>query len=270
MSSWTIGTFGTNGIRIQYLRTGGAKPPLILLHGLSGSGACWGPLARALEDEYDVVMPDARGHGGTSTPPSGYRYEDFAGDVVGLINGLGLVDPILLGHSMGGMTAAVVATRSAPKIRALILADPTFLDPDRQREVYESGLADQHRRFLGLAKDEALAEVRVRYARRDPELIGLTVAARMNTRAVAFEVLAPPNPEYRGLIAGIRIPTLLVIPQKGVVSKETAQELKNLNPGLYVEQILQAGHGLQYDQPKRFEMTVASFLRSLPRYHSSL
>jgi pimeloyl-ACP methyl ester carboxylesterase len=50
----------TIGINIHYLRTGGPKPPLVLLHGLTGSGACWIPLARALEGEYDVVMPDAR------------------------------------------------------------------------------------------------------------------------------------------------------------------------------------------------------------------
>jgi pimeloyl-ACP methyl ester carboxylesterase len=62
-------------------------------------------LARAFEAEFDVVMPDARGHGNSSTPLNGYRYEDHARDVVGLIQGLGLAAPVLLGHSMGGMTA---------------------------------------------------------------------------------------------------------------------------------------------------------------------
>src|SRR5450631_537721 len=109
MSNWTTAICEANGIDIHYLRTGGAKPPLVLLHGLTGSGACWSPLARTLEAEFDVVMPDARGHGNSSTPLNSYRYEDHARDVVGLIQGLGLAAPILLGHSMGGMTAAVVA-----------------------------------------------------------------------------------------------------------------------------------------------------------------
>jgi pimeloyl-ACP methyl ester carboxylesterase len=73
-----------------------------------GSGACWAPLARTLEDEFDVVMPDARGHGGSSAPHHGYRYDDLANDVVGLMRGLALSRPVLLGHSMGGMTAAVL------------------------------------------------------------------------------------------------------------------------------------------------------------------
>src|SRR5277367_4260590 len=103
MTSWVSGVCDANCINIHYLRTGGPKPPLLLLHGLTGSGACWIPLARAIADEYDVVMPDARGHGNSGTPLDGYRYEDYASDVVGLIQGLGLAVPVLLGHSMGGM-----------------------------------------------------------------------------------------------------------------------------------------------------------------------
>jgi N-formylmaleamate deformylase len=127
MTNWVTGVCETNGIDIHYLRTGGPKPSLVLLHGLTGSGACWIPLARGLEGEYDVVMPDARGHGDSSTPLGGYRYEDYAGDVVGLIQELGLTAPVLLGHSMGGLTAAVVASQSATAIRGVVLADPTFL-----------------------------------------------------------------------------------------------------------------------------------------------
>ena len=50
MNNWMIGVCEANGINIHYLRTGGYKPPLVLLHGLTGSGACWTPLARALEE----------------------------------------------------------------------------------------------------------------------------------------------------------------------------------------------------------------------------
>ncbi len=71
MTTWIRGVCETNGIRIHYLRTGGGKPPAVLLHGLMGSGACWTLLARALEGEFDVVMPDARGHGGSTAPHHG-------------------------------------------------------------------------------------------------------------------------------------------------------------------------------------------------------
>jgi N-formylmaleamate deformylase len=166
MTSWMTGGCEANGINIHYMRTGGSKPPVVLLHGLTGSGSCWSPLARTLQGEYDVVMPDARGHGSSSTPLTGYRYEDYAADVVALIQGLGLAAPVVLGHSMGGMTAAVVASQVGSGVRAVILADPTFLSLQRQREVHESDVIEQHRRLLSLDKEQVLAQARVRHAHR--------------------------------------------------------------------------------------------------------
>lgn len=264
MTNWMSETCEANGINIHYLRTGGCKPPLVLLHGLTGSGACWIPLARALEGEYDVVMPDARGHGSSSTPPNGYRYENHASDAVGLIQELGLTAPVLLGHSMGGMTAAVVASQIGMAIRGVVLADPTFLNCQRQREVHESDVVEQHRRLLGLSKSEVLAQLKARHPHRSSEFIELIAEARLQTRIGAFDVLTPPNPEFHELVSTIYIPILLVIGDNGaVVPLETARELQNLNPRLVVEQIQDVGHALPYDQPKRFEAVVRSFLRSV-------
>ena len=269
MKSWITGFQETNGISVHYLRTGGDKPPLILLHGLTGSGACWTPLARSLEKEYDVVMPDARGHGNSSTPLQGYRYEDHAADVMGLIRGLGLSAPILLGHSMGGMTAAVVAGLAAnaglaaKSIRGVILADPTFLSAERQREVYDSDVAEQHRRLLAQDRGAVLADLRSRHTRRSPEIVELIASARLQTRMAAFDVLTPPNPEYRPLLSTIDVPILFVIGDAGVVSLETVGELQSRNSGIRVELIPGAGHGVQYDQPERFEAVVRPFLSSV-------
>lgn len=140
-AGWDAGICPANGIDIHYQRTGGDKPSLIALHGLIGSGACLSPLARALEADFDVILPDARGHGRSSAPEKGYLYSDLAGDVVGLIQQLKLKAPILAGHSMGGMMAAAVASQLATAARAVILIDPTFISPQWQREVYESDLA---------------------------------------------------------------------------------------------------------------------------------
>ena len=260
MASWESAVCTVNGIELHYLRTGGGRPPVILLHGLTGSGACWSPLAHALEADFDVIMPDARGHGASSAPPSGYRYEDHAGDVIGLIHALGLDTPVLLGHSMGGMTAAVVAAQIGAGPGKLILADPTFLSPQRQREVFESDAVEQHRRLLSLDRDEALAEALARHPQRSREVVELVTEARLSTPIRAFAVLTPPNPEYRRLVSAIDAPTLLVIADHGVVSGETARELQEIKPGLRVERIEDAGHGLPYDQPERFEAAVRSFL----------
>lgn len=261
MTNWTTGTCEVADTKIHYLRTGGAKPPLVLLHGLIGSGACWSPFARSLEDEFDIVMPDARGHGKSGAPLHGYRYEDHASDVVGLIQGLGLINPVLLGHSMGGMTAAVTASRIGSVVTGVVLADPTFLSPERQQEVYESDVGGQHRRFLGMSKDDIVAEARKRQSHRSHELLELLAEARLQTRMAAFYVLRPPNPEYRHLISEIRVPILLVIGSDApVVSPEMARELHGINPLVRIEQISKAGHGIPYDQPERLAAVTRSFL----------
>ncbi len=261
MANWTTGTCKANEIDMHYLRTGGKKPPLVLLHGLMLSGACWTPLAKALEEDYDVIMPDARGHGHSSTPNHGYYYHNLAADVVSLIDSLGLANPVLLGHSMGGMTAAVVASLHSQRLRGLILADPTFLAPQRQQEVYESDVADQHRRILKRSRDDYLAEVRTRHSHRSPEVIELFAEARFQTSIQAFEILTPPNPDYVQLIKTLEIPSLLVVGDASpVISIEMARELAGLNQHLKVIQIAEAGHAVPYDQPERFSEVVQTFL----------
>jgi N-formylmaleamate deformylase len=264
LTDWSTGDCETNGIIIHYTRTGGSKPPLILLHGLTANGACWAALAHAVEGDYDVIMPDARGHGKSSVPDYGYRYEDLANDIVGLIQALRLPPPILIGHSMGGMTAAVVASRNPELLRCLVLADPTFLSPKVQREIRDSDVADQHRRYLNMSLDDVVAEARIRHPDRSLDTIELIAKARLQTSMGAFEVLTPPNPDYTQIVSAIEVPSLLVIGgSAGVVSPDVAADLQRLNPRLQVEQIPEVGHGLHYDQPERFAVVVKSFLRSI-------
>ena len=264
MAVWKKETCQANGIDVHYLRTGGDKPSVVLLHGLMLNGACWTPLARVLEVDYDVVMPDARGHGNSSTPKHGYRYDDLAADVISLIDALRLPNPVLLGHSMGGMTAAVVANRNPKRLRGLVLADPTFLSPQRQHEVHKSDLTDQHRRILNRPAEDLLSEMQDRHCHRSREIIELFVQARLQTSIHAFEVLTPPNPDYMELINTLDIPSLLVIGDVGsVVTYDKATELARLNHHLKVVQITEASHSIPYDQPERFAVIVQNFLRSV-------
>jgi pimeloyl-ACP methyl ester carboxylesterase len=258
MATWIRGHCEANGIRIHFIRTGGGKPPVVLLHGLSGSGASWTPVARILARDFDVVMPDARGHGGSSAPRDGYRYDELANDVIGLVHALELVRPVVVGHSMGGLTAAVVASRGTGLLRGVVLVDPTFLTPERQREVYASDVAEQHRRLLGLAKSDVAADIAARHPRRSAEIVELLAEARLRTQLVAFDVLAPPNPSYRDVVGAIDAPVLLVLGDAPVVSLEMAAEL-----GLRTEQIRDAGHGVPFDQPERLAEVVATFVREL-------
>ncbi|MEZ4370538.1 MAG: alpha/beta hydrolase [Polyangiaceae bacterium] len=190
---WTRRRCDVNDISVACLRSGGDKPPLVMLHGLMGSGACWTPIARMLEAEFDVILPDARGHGGSSAPESGYLSPELASDVLGLMQALELTRPVLLGHSMGGMTAALVASWAPGLLSKLVLVDPTFLSPAYQQEVFESGVAEQHREALKCTKEELVAKALARSGGRSRELIEIQAEARLNTSFAAFEALSPPT-----------------------------------------------------------------------------
>lgn len=235
------------------------KQPIVLLHGLTANGACWNPIAAELAKRFDVVMPDARGHGRSEAPLHGYRYEDHASDVASLIEHLELKDPVLLGHSMGGMTAAVAATTLGTAVKSVILVDPTFISPQRQRDVRDSDVAEQHRRTLGMSIADIARDIRARHPHRSAEIVERLAEARLQTRMSAFDVLTPPNPEYRALVAGIEVLIMLIVSDGGVVSPETAKELEGLNPRVRTELVKEAGHGIPYDRPAQVVAAVESF-----------
>src|SRR5690349_17724209 len=113
MNRWQSEVIQINGLRLHYTRTGadasGQKPPLVLAHGFSEDGLVWTALAEQLEDKYDVIMPDARGHGQSDPAETGLGTAELASDLHGIISALGLDKPAVLGHSMGGMTTFALA-----------------------------------------------------------------------------------------------------------------------------------------------------------------
>lgn len=258
---WTDGVCRANGINIHYLRTGGNKPPLIALHGLAGNGACWAPMAHALEQHYDIIMPDARGHGQSGAPLHAYTYQDHANDVIELIRTLGIKSPYLLGHGMGGMTAAMVASRLGFAISGIILADPTFISPEWQGETYQNQLLEEHRQMLQSNKEDLFKAAKARHRYRAAAIIEHLIEARLQTSTSAFDVLIPPHPEFDELVRHIYVPTLLVLGSEGIVSADTARHLHQINPDLQYKLIADAGHGLPYDAPLQLATAIDAFLK---------
>lgn len=262
MAHWKNAFCNANGITLHYTRTGGDKPALILLHGLAASGACWAEVAHLLANDFDLIMPDARGHGKSGVPGSGYSYADHANDVIGLIRTLELSSPFLLGHSMGGMTAALAVHLRPELFRGIILADPAFLTPEMQQEVYSSDIAAQHKIIAGESREALMSDLRKRHPHRSSVTIERIARARLQTAMAAFDVLIPPLPDYNTLVSAIKVPGLLVFGDKGVITSLVAGEIQQINPFFQMVLIPGAGHGLHYDQPARFAAAVRSFIFS--------
>ncbi len=124
----------TNNLTIHIERTGGEKQPFILCHGIADNGRCMLRLAEHLAPNYDVILVDARGHGQSEAPASGYSADHHADDVAGIIRNLGLEQPILYGHSMGARTAVRFAAKYPEVLTAAILEDPVYIVPPTEEE----------------------------------------------------------------------------------------------------------------------------------------
>lgn len=124
MLKYNEGNLKIDGINIHYYRTGGNKPPFILLHGATDNGLCWTPLAELLAVKYDVIMPDAQGHGLSDRLDPAFTFESHTHQVAGLARELGIKKPLIMGHSMGADTAVNIVIEYPSLPRAIVLEDP--------------------------------------------------------------------------------------------------------------------------------------------------
>ena len=116
-------TCDANGVRLAYTVTGDvAAPPLVLLHGLTSDGSSWEQTVPLLADEWRVYVPDLRGHG-QSEWPGDYSFETMSRDLLGFMDVLGLRRATLVGHSMGGVLAYLLAEEHPNRVEALVLEE---------------------------------------------------------------------------------------------------------------------------------------------------
>ena len=107
---------------LNYMTFGDEKsPPVMIIHGLYGSGRNWGVIAKRLSDQFFVITVDLRNHGDSPWLDT-HNYHVMADDLVEVINSLN-IKPNIIGHSMGGKAAMVLALKRPNLVRNLIIAD---------------------------------------------------------------------------------------------------------------------------------------------------
>ncbi|AEH37777.1 alpha/beta fold hydrolase [Halopiger xanaduensis] len=152
---WTAGTVSANGIDHQYYRTG-EGPPVVLAHGMYDNGRRWVRLGSELADDYEVIAYDARGHGRTDAPETGYDMTNRVADLVGIVDELGLPNPVLVGHSMGAATVACAAADHPDLPRALVLEAPARFREAPQMDMETA--RERSRKLVREAQDLSLEE----------------------------------------------------------------------------------------------------------------
>lgn len=122
----TDGVVDVDGVLLHYRDSGGEDVlgvPVVLVHGMGGDGGTWNTFARRLVRRgRRVVIPDLRGHGRSGRAPS-YLFEEFGRDIEALIDHLSLSRVDIVGHSLGGHAATLVAQRRSAVVRKLVVEE---------------------------------------------------------------------------------------------------------------------------------------------------
>lgn len=261
---WQESDVLTNGIRIHYYRSGGDKPPVVMTHGITDSGRCWPLVSAALMPDYDLIAVDARGHGKSEKPESGYARQDHAADVAGLIRALELDRPALIGHSMGSNTASVVASTYPELVSALVLEDPPWRDADSDevwaRSAEWARLSEERKK---MTPEEMLQTGKAENPSWPDEVFEPWIQAKYDVSPKVFGYINEANLSWRGAAEKIQCPTLMLTadPELGArITPKVAAEIQAANPNIEVVHIPGAGHNIRREQLDAYLAAVRAFL----------
>ena len=146
-ASFAVRNITTNGATL-HVRSGGAGPAVVLLHGYGETGDMWAALAADLARDHTVIVPDLRGLGLSSKPGTGFDKKTQAGDVSGVMAALGVQQADVVAHDIGNMVAFQFAAQHPEQVRRLVLIDAPVPGVGPWEEILKNPLL-WHFRFGG-------------------------------------------------------------------------------------------------------------------------
>jgi len=230
-----------NGIKLAYERHGKGTP-LVLLHGYPLDHHLWDEVAPLLKGSFDLIIPDLRGFGESTTIDTPYTMDDFASDIAGLLDQLGIQKTAIAGHSMGGYVALAFARLYPERVNALGLVSTQILaDPPEGKERRYKTAAEVAEKGVGGVVEVMTSKFTSNpnwqaFARKTME--GQQPAAYIGTlKAMAERV------DSTSLLSSIKYPVVVVHGDADVlIPIERAREVKALLPEAHLVEISGAGH----------------------------
>jgi N-formylmaleamate deformylase len=270
LSHWTQNDLLVNGVRLHYTRTGhGDKRPLVLVHGFSDNGLCWTPTARDLEADYDVIMPDMRGHG-LSARVQPDEEVDMAADLAELIRTLELKRPIVGGHSMGAGVTYQIGVRFPKLASALVLEDPGWRLswPDQPAE---NPIAKWAWTLPNKTMEELLVEYREEHPNWSEEMVRLMCESKKQLDPTIADITTKrrhvTRTDWITTLPTITHPVLLITGDSelgGLVTPEAIAKVRELNPNVTIVNIPDVGHLIRFDKYAAFMEALRAFLKQIP------
>ena len=269
MNNFKADYLAINDLEIYYHRNqdiSGNKPPILLLHGFTDNGKCWARVANDLHEQYDVIMPDARGHGRTQGSLENFSYNQLGEDVVAFIKGLNIAKPFLFGHSMGGLTALIAAAKAPDLIRGIIMEDPPFWGKGHSATVKAENLEKEIEGAKAF-QNKPLAEKITAIADSNPHWSEEENIPWAESKGeYNIELLYPAQRlgmhqyPWREAAAQANCPALLLTAGNGIVKPPVAKEAAKLISDCQVVNIAAAGHCIHRDVYEETMKPVITFL----------
>jgi 3-oxoadipate enol-lactonase len=239
---------------------------LLLIHAFPVNARMWERQLPLAQRGWRVIAPQLRGFGSDAADPPAASIDDYAGDLIDLLDALHVPDVVVAGLSMGGYIAFALIRHAPRYIRGLILAD-TRSQADtpeavagRQRllqildEKGPAGVADQ---MIPVLLGETTKKTR-------PDVVEQARALVLENSAEAIAGATRAlmtRPDASPLLESIRCPTLIVVGAEDTVTPTArAEELHSGIRGSELAVIAAAGHLSNLEQPDAFNQTLARFL----------
>jgi pimeloyl-ACP methyl ester carboxylesterase len=260
-----------NNMHLHYYRTGNSNAsPLVLVHGFSDNGLCWPLLVRDLKAEYDVIMPDMRGHGLSARVQRGDKV-DMTVDLAGMIRDLGLDHPIVAGHSMGAMVTAQLGACFPDLPHALILEDPAWWLPKpsaaRAREIGEGSPLEKWIKSLNdLSLEQVIDQERAEHPTWPEVVLHKWCEAKKQLDMNFLSVLEGDWMNWQEVVSLISCPTLLITadPEKGaIITPEVMHKVTEMNSNISVAHIAGTGHHIRFENYDAYVDAVRAFLKEI-------
>ncbi|MFC6703721.1 alpha/beta fold hydrolase [Flexivirga alba] len=262
-------------VELAYAETGAGDHPVILLHGLAGTAQEWSATLRALGDTHRIVALEQRGHGHSTRMPQDVTRAAYVADVVALIEQLGGGPATLVGQSMGGHTAMLVAAEKPHLVRQLVMVEAGVGGGgDAATAPVEQWLRSWPARF---PDRDAFIDFFMSADRGAARSTGTAMAGEAWADGLQFDAggLVPcwdadvliealravhVLPRWRAW-ESVSVPTHLVVAEHSVIPTEQVERMRR---GAHVERtvIADAGHDLHLDQPQAWRQTLERVLNA--------
>lgn len=250
-------------VSLEVEERGAGEPSLVFLHYWGGTHRTWNKVAAELQSSYRIVTYDMRGWGQSGATENGYSIAALADEATALLQHLGLKKYVLIGHSMGGKVAQLVASRNPAELVGLILVAPATPTPSHLPDE-----AKQQQVHAYDNRDTVIQTIAFLTARTpDAETVEQIVQDSLSGTPEAklawpiSAMLEDISPE----VSKITVPTLVLAGEHDRLDsvEQHRREVIARISGARLEIISDSGHLLPIDEPVRTARAIDQFVRQL-------